>query len=118
MGLMKDLGYQVVDLSYNEVAKLHIRYMVGGKGTSLTEERLYRFQFPERPNALLSFLQLLGSTYNITLFHYRNHGAAYGRVLVGVQVNASQLEAFNVLIQSIGYRYFDETDNDGYRIFL
>ena len=92
--------------------------MIGGKPQDLHNERLYRFQFPERPNALLNFLSTLGTDYNISLFHYRNHGAAYGRVLVGIQVSQDQLLEFTALLDSIGYTFFDETDNEGYPLFL
>ena len=118
LSILNNKGYDALDLTHNEVAKLHLRYMIGGKPAQLQSERLYRFQFPERPNALLNFLKTLGSDYNISLFHYRNHGAAYGRVLVGVQVEASQLKSFTALITSIGYTFFDETNNDGYGLFL
>ena len=116
--VLNEQGYQAVDLTYNEVAKLHLRYMIGGKPQDLDSERLYRFQFPERPNALLNFLSMLGTDYNISLFHYRNHGAAYGRVLVGIQVRQDQLQVFTALIASIGYTFFDETNNEGYPLFL
>ena len=118
LGVLNQHGYQAVDLTYNEVAKLHLRYMIGGKPQDLNNERLYRFQFPERPNALLNFLSTLGTDYNISLFHYRNHGAAYGRVLVGIQVSQDQLSGFTALLDSIGYTFFDETDNEGYPLFL
>ena len=100
------------------MAKLHIRYMVGGKNKTIKHERLYRFQFPERPKALLGFLTKLGSKFNISLFHYRNHGAAYGRILIGIQVDPKDLNAFNQLLNEIGYTYFDETDNPAYKVFL
>tara|TARA_B100000131_G_scaffold276860_1_gene280323 strand:+ start:844 stop:2349 length:1506 start_codon:yes stop_codon:yes gene_type:complete len=118
LAVLNEQGYQAVDLTYNEVAKLHLRYMIGGKPQDLNNERLYRFQFPERPNALLNFLSTLGTDYNISLFHYRNHGAAYGRVLVGIQVSQDQLSGFTALLDSIGYTFFDETDNEGYPLFL
>ncbi len=111
-------GYNAVNLSNNEMAKLHIRYMVGGKVESISNERLFRFQFPERPGALLEFLSTLGSEYNISLFHYRNHGAAYGRILIGVQVNEDDYLSFKRLIDTIGYVYFEETDNPAYKLFL
>jgi threonine dehydratase len=87
-------GYAVVDLTDDELAKLHIRHMVGGRGQGVTDEQLYRFQFPERPGALIDFLNEVGNRWNISLFHYRNHGAAYGRVLVGLQVPKGQKRAF------------------------
>ncbi len=114
----KTAGYRIDDLSDNEVAKLHIRYMVGGKSAKLTNELLYRFQFPERPGALLHFLTELGTSYNITLFHYRNHGAAFGRVLVGIDVNADAIPGFHTFLSQLGYTYFDETSNIAYRQFL
>ncbi len=83
---LKDTGYAVHDMSDNEVAKLHVRYMIGGHARGLDDERLFRFEFPERPGALLKFLNAIGTRWNITLFHYRNHGSDYGRVLVGVQI--------------------------------
>jgi threonine dehydratase len=111
-------NYQVVDLSDNEVAVLHVRHMVGGRVSGLSNERLFRFEFPERPGALLSFLKLLGNRFNISMFHYRNHGSAYGRVLVGVQVPDQSLKVFRAVIEKIDYRCWDETDNPAYRMFL
>ena len=92
--------------------------MVGGKSTDIKNERLFRFQFPERPNALLDFLTTLGGSFNISLFHYRNHGAAFGRVLAGIQVKKKDIHIFNKLINKIGYTYFDETNNPAYQAFL
>ena len=120
--LLQDLvgkGYQVEDLTDNEMAKLHVRFMVGGHvPAGVQKEVVYRFEFPERPGALAKFLSVLGQRWNISLFHYRNHGAAYGRVLVGFQVekgdSAKLREAFNTL----GYRYWDETNNNAYQQFL
>src|SRR5690606_10122855 len=86
IGKLRGLGYPILDLTDNEMAKLHIRYMVGGHAPTQVDEILYRFEFPERPGALLNFLTHMGRHWNISLFHYRNHGAAYGRVLVGMQV--------------------------------
>ena len=83
---LREAGYPVVDMSDNEMAKLHVRYMVGGRGSGIEHERLFRFEFPERPGALLKFLNAIGTQWNITLFHYRNHGSDYGRVLAGVQI--------------------------------
>ncbi len=111
-------GYGVLDLTDNELAKTHIRHMVGGKGNAITDERLSRFEFPERPGALADFLTLLGSRWNITLFHYRNHGAAYGRVLAGMQVPKSEIKDFNASLQRLNYRHWDETENPAYGVFL
>jgi len=108
----------VVDLTNNEVAALHVRHMVGGFAPQLEHEVLYRFEFPERPGALLSFLKVLGKRWNITLFHYRNHGAAFGRVLVGVQNPPDERAEFCDFLASTGYRHWDETDNPAYREFL
>ena len=102
----------------NEVAKLHVRYMVGGRVGDLADEVVYRFQFPERPGALLKFLEGLNDAWNISLFHYRNHGADYGRVLVGVQVPPATRADFIAHIDAIGFPYWDETDNPAYRQFL
>jgi len=113
-----DDGYSVLDLTQNEVAKGHVRHMVGGHAPLATNERLYRFEFPERPGALLKFLSALGGHWNISLFHYRNHGAAYGRVLAGIQVPKADLKAFRLKLDELGYRYWDESDNPVYAAFL
>ncbi len=118
--LLHDLvkqGYPVVDLSNNEMAKLHIRHMVGGRANAC-DERLYRFEFPEHPGALLRFLTKVGTRWNISMFHYRNHGAAYGRVLIGVQVPDGEQTQFHTFLHELGYRYWDETENPAYRLFL
>ncbi|WP_375464691.1 threonine ammonia-lyase, biosynthetic [uncultured Methylobacterium sp.] len=116
-GLARD-GYDVHDMSDNEMAKVHVRYMVGGRVSGLAHERLYRFQFPERPGALLKFLDALGDDFNITLFHYRNHGADYGRVLAGVSVPPGAHARFDAAVAALGYPCFDETGNPAYRLFL
>ncbi len=118
IGKLRDHGYPLIDLSDNEVAKLHIRYMVGGHASQVHNERLIRFQFPERPGALLRFLTRMGSRWNISMFHYRNHGAAYGRVLVGVQVGEEDEKAFVQFLDELAYPYWQETDNPAYRLFL
>jgi len=115
---LRELGYPVVDMTDNEMAKMHIRYMVGGHAASSDNEYIYRFEFPERPGALLHFLKRLGQRWNISLFHYRNHGAAYGRVLVGIQVPQKQQSMFVAFIDSVGYAYWNESDNPAYRQFL
>lgn len=112
-----DKGYQVVDMTDNETAKLHIRYMVGGHAPNAVDERLYRFIFPERPGALLDFLSGLSRGWNISLFHYRNHGSAYGRVLVGIQLEKAQRKEFETYLEELGYNYTEETDNPAYRLF-
>jgi threonine dehydratase len=111
-------GYAVVDFTDNETAKLHVRYMVGGHAANVDDERLYRFEFPERPGALLRFLTRMGQRWNISLFHYRNHGAAYGRVLVGVQITEGDNEEFQRFLKALGYVFCDETDNPAYQLFL
>ena len=110
-------GYPLVDMSDNEMAKLHMRYMVGGRAEAVNE-RLLRFEFPERPGALLRFLNQMGQNWNISLFHYRNHGAAYGRVLCGVQVPDAQLDAFAAFLEQLGYPHWDESQNPVYPLFL
>ena len=111
--------YPTIDLTSDEISKYHIRHMVGGHAPgSVEDELLYRFEFPERPGALLNFLKKLGKKFNISLFHYRNHGAAYGRVLVGLQVpkgNRKELEGY---LKELGYTYWNESDNPAYQLFL
>ena len=111
-------GFPVVDMSDNEMAKLHARYMVGGRVANLADEVVCRFQFPERPGALLRFLESLAPEWNITLFHYRNHGADEGRVLAGIQVPDAARPAFHRALAELGYPYTDETANPAYRLFL
>lgn len=118
IGQLQELGYPVVDMTENEMAKLHIRYMVGGKPPSTAHEVLYRFEFPERPGALLQFLTHMSNLWNISLFHYRNHGAAYGRVLVGLQLPEGENLAFQHFLDQLGYRYWEETANPAYHLFL
>jgi len=112
-----DKGFEVVDLTDNETAKLHIRYMVGGHAPQAVNERLFRFEFPERPGALLDFLKGLSRGWNISLFHYRNHGAAYGRVLVGLQLTAREVKEFRSYMAKSGYDFTEETDNQAYQLF-
>jgi threonine dehydratase len=115
---LREDGYPVVDMTDNEMAKTHIRFMVGGHAPSLAHEILYRFEFPERPGALLRFLSSMGKNWNISLFHYRNHGAAYGRVLVGMQVPPKERELFEQFLRQLGYSYFEEIENPAYALFL
>jgi threonine dehydratase len=116
--LLEDAGYPVVDMSDNEVAKLHVRYMVGGHASGIEHERLFRFEFPERPGALLRFLHAIGTQWNITLFHYRNHGSDYGRILAGVQIPPSERVDFDLHVRELKYVYTEETGNPAYRMFL
>jgi threonine dehydratase len=119
-------GLNALDLSDNEMAKLHLRHMVGGhapwsgnpRATRAANELLYRFEFPERPGALMKFLDNLRSDWNISLFHYRNHGADYGRVLVGVQVPPREMGEFRRFLAKLGYPWVDESRNPAYRMFL
>jgi threonine dehydratase len=111
-------GYPILDMTDNEVAKLHLRHMVGGHASGVENETLYRFEFPERPGALLHFLTRMGSDWNISLFHYRNHGAAYGRVLVGMQVPEADGQRFEDFLTEVGYPWWSESDNPAYPLFL
>ncbi|PAR93302.1 threonine ammonia-lyase, biosynthetic [Vibrio cholerae] len=115
---LRQSGYPVQDLSDDEMAKLHIRYMIGGRPSKPLTERLYSFEFPEYPSALLKFLSMLGTHWNISLFNYRNHGADYGRVLCGFELDTPDLVRFSEHLVELGYRYKDETDNPAYRFFL
>ncbi len=115
---MGEAGFIVRDMTDNEMAKLHVRYMVGGPAHGLSDERLYRFEFPERPGALLEFLQAVGSRWNISLFHYRNHGSDHGRVLAGIQVDAGSEADFAAHLNALHFAYTEETDNAAYKIFL
>ncbi|UTA49701.1 threonine ammonia-lyase, biosynthetic [Simiduia sp. 21SJ11W-1] len=113
-----DQGYSVADMTENEMAKLHIRHMVGGKAPHVEHERVLRFEFPERPGALYNFLTKVAGRWNITLFHYRNHGAAYGRVLVGMEIPPAEFQAMKSFLDELGYPYWDETQNPAYTFFL
>jgi threonine dehydratase len=113
-----DKGYQATDLTNNELAKLHVRYMVGGHARDVRRERLCRFEFPERPGALLQFLDTLGGKWNISLFHYRNHGSDFGRVLAALEVPADEDQAFERFLTDLGYLYQIEDGNDAYSRFL
>jgi len=111
-------GLRTLDLSDNEMAKWHVRHMVGGRAPFARNELLYRFEFPERPGALMQFLRSMRSDWNISLFHYRNHGADYGRVLVGMQVPSREMKQFRQFLENLGYPYAEETRNPAYRLFL
>jgi len=118
LGTIEQAGFPVLDMTGNEMAKLHVRYMVGGHARGLQHELLFRFEFPERPGALLRFLQAVGSRWNISLFHYRNHGSDYGRVLAGIQVPPAERDEFTGHLDELHYAYVEETDNPAYRMFL
>ncbi len=107
-----------LDLTDDEMAKLHIRHLVGGHAPQVKNELLYRFEFPERPGALMRFLESMSAGWNISLFHYRNHGADYGRVLVGMQVPNEEQKKFQAFLDNLGYAYWNETDNPAYKLFL
>jgi threonine dehydratase len=116
--LLNARGYATVDLTNNEMAKLHVRHMVGGHAPDVRHERLCRFEFPERPGALTEFLDKLAGRWNISLFHYRNHGADFGRVLAGFEVEDADLPAFRAFLDALGYPYTSEHENPAYRFFL
>ena len=115
---LQEKHYGVLDMTDNEAAKLHVRHMVGGRSPEGIDELLYRFEFPERPGALLQFLTGLGQRWNISLFHYRNHGSAWGRVLVGFTASKKDQPALNKYLRQIGYRFWSEQDNPAYKMFL
>ena len=115
---LEDKGYPVLDLTEDEISKYHIRHMVGGHADAVTSERVFRFEFPERPGALFNFLNKLGGRWNISMFHYRNHGAAYGRVLAGLQVSAGERKKVAAFLNDLGYTWVEETDNPAYQVFL
>ena len=111
-------GFETLDLTDNELAKMHLRHMVGGKSPLAHNERLYRFEFPERPGALTNFVSAMSPAWNISLFHYRNHGADYGRIVVGMQVPPEESDRWESFLETLGYRYWDENSNPAYRLFL
>ncbi len=119
--LIRDLqahGLGILDLTDNEMAKLHLRHLVGGRAPNAEHELVYRFEFPEKPGALMKFLDSMGHDWNISLFHYRNHGADFGRVLVGLQVPPNEMAEFGDFLNQLGYSYWDESDNLAYALFL
>lgn len=115
---LESAGLPAINLSDNEMAKLHLRHLVGGHAPQVQNEVVYRFEFPEKPGALMNFLESMGHNWNISLFHYRNHGADFGRVLVGMQVPPVDQAAFEQFLQQLGYPYWDESHNPAYRLFL
>jgi len=118
VGKLRNNKLATLDLSNNEMAKLHLRHLVGGHAPEAKDEIIFRFEFPERPGALMNFLNSMSHGWNISLFHYRNHGADYGRVLVGMQVPHHDKKALRKFLDTLGYRYWDESDNPAYRLFL
>lgn len=115
---LNEAGYRTIDMSDNELAKVHVRYMVGGHNSRKMNERLFRFQFPEHPQALFKFLERLGGRWNITMFHYRNHGAAFGMVFLGFDLPKGDDKELESFLQETGYRYFEETGNPAYELFF
>ncbi len=118
VGALRKHGYATLDMTDNEMAKLHIRHLVGGRAPNAVNEILYRFEFPERPGALMNFLDKMGGSWNISLFHYRSHGADFGRVLVGMQVPPEDKKKFQKFLDNLGYEYAEETGNPAYKLFL
>jgi threonine dehydratase len=115
---LRERGYATLDMTDNEMVKLHVRHLVGGHASGAMNEILYRFEFPERPGALRNFLDKMGQTWNISLFHYRNHGADFGRVLVGMQVPPEEKKRFKEFLDTLSYEYVEESENPAYRLFL
>jgi threonine dehydratase len=115
---LRERGYETADLSGNEMAKLHVRHMVGGRAPAVASERVCRFEFPERPGALLHFLDAVGGRWNISLFHYRNHGADFGRVLAAFEVPDSESAAFEAFLSGLDYRFELDENNEAYHRFL
>jgi threonine dehydratase len=111
-------GFETLDLTHDELAKTHLRHMIGGRSALADDEAVYRFVFPERPGALMRFLSTMSPSWNISLFHYRNQGADFGRILVGLQVPRGERKAFAAFLKTLGYPYENETDNPAYRLFL
>ena len=111
-------GFETLDLTDDELSKMHLRHMVGGKSTLAHDELLYRFEFPERPRALTNFVSAMSPNWNISLFHYRNHGADYGRIVVGMQVPQREMAQWEAFLKTLGYRYWNESNNPAYKLFL
>jgi threonine dehydratase len=111
-------GFKTLDITDDELAKLHLRHMVGGRSPLAHHELFYRFEFPERPGALMKFVGSMSPNWNISVFHYRNNGADYGRIVVGIQVPPDETEAWQAFLDTLGYRYWNESDNRAYKLFL
>ncbi|MBT3548719.1 MAG: threonine ammonia-lyase, biosynthetic [Gammaproteobacteria bacterium] len=118
LSTLKSNKYKVIDFTDNEMAKLHIRYMVGGISKNIKNEKVFRFIFPEKPGELLNFLNAIGSKWNISLFHYRNHGADFGRVLLGIQIEQDEIKTLLEHLNTLKYEFFEETYNKAYNLFL
>jgi threonine dehydratase len=118
LAALRAADYPVADLSDNEMAKLHVRHMVGGPSSGIANERLFRFEFPERPGALIDFLQAIGTDWNISLFHYRNHGSDFGRILAGIDVPVDETTELEAHLAELGYAHWEESDNPAYTMFL
>ncbi len=114
----ENCGFRTLDLTDDELAKMHLRHMVGGKSPLANNELLYRFEFPERPGALTNFVSAMSPNWNISLFHYRNHGADYGRIVVGMQVPPVEMSQWEAFLETLGYRYWNESQNPAYKLFL
>jgi len=111
-------GFKTLDLTDDELTKMHLRHMVGGHSSLARNELLYRFEFPERPGALMQFVGSMSPNWNISLFHYRNNGADYGRIVVGMQVPPDEMEEWQAFLDTLGYRYWDENQNLAYKLFV
>ncbi|MEM1426051.1 MAG: threonine ammonia-lyase, biosynthetic, partial [Cyanobacteria bacterium P01_H01_bin.130] len=111
-------GFEVLELTDDELSKVHLRHMVGGRSALAQDELLYRFEFPERPGALMDFVDAMSPNWNISLFHYRNNGADYGRIVVGIQVPETEKSQWQDFLDTLGYRYWDENENPAYKLFL
>lgn len=111
-------GLKTLDLTDDELAKMHLRHMVGGRSSLAHDELLYRFEFPERPGALMKFVSSMSPDWNISLFHYRNNGSDYGRIVTGIQVPPHEMEQWQTFLDNLGYRYWDENQNPAYKLFL
>jgi len=111
-------GFKTIDLTDDELTKLHLRHMVGGHSALAHDELLYRFEFPERPGALMKFVRCMSPDWNISLFHYRNNGADYGRIVVGMQVPRHEMKEWQAFLDTLGYPYWDESQNPAYQLFL
>ena len=113
-----ECGFEILDLTDDELTKLHLRHMVGGHSPLAHNELLYRFEFPERPGALMKFVASMSPNWNISMFHYRNNGSDYGRIVVGMQVPPQEMEEWQAFLDSLGYQYWDESQNPAYKLFL
>ena len=111
-------GFKTLDLTDDELTKMHLRHMVGGRSALAKNENLYRFEFPERPGALMKFVSSMSPNWNISLFHYRNNGSDYGRIVIGIQVPPEDMDEWQAFLETLGYRYWEENDNPAYQLFL